>query len=121
MAASVESLNFPLLKVENLSKRFGSSAAVTIISFSVPENEIVGVIGANRSGETILSITHFPQRQQIPTVLFRLSPGTDQSSPRRTIRKCCTIFQVLFLVRSEFGPKQIALSITMIRVVKNAP
>jgi ABC-type sugar transport system ATPase subunit len=41
MTASVETLSFPLLEVENLSKRFGDSAALTSISFSVREKEIV--------------------------------------------------------------------------------
>jgi len=47
MAASVETLSFPLLEVENLSKRFVYSAALTsigpmtpTISFSRTENEI---------------------------------------------------------------------------------
>jgi ABC-2 type transport system ATP-binding protein len=54
MAASLETLSFPLLEVENLSKRFGDSAALTSISFSVREKEIVGVIGPNGSGKTTL-------------------------------------------------------------------
>jgi ABC-2 type transport system ATP-binding protein len=54
MAASVETVSFPLLEVENLSKRFGDSAALTSISFSVREKEIVGVIGPNGSGKTTL-------------------------------------------------------------------
>jgi ABC-2 type transport system ATP-binding protein len=54
MTASVETLSFPLLEVENLSKRFGDSAALTSISFSVREKEIVGVIGPNGSGKTTL-------------------------------------------------------------------
>jgi ABC-type multidrug transport system ATPase subunit len=53
-AASVEALSFPLLEVENLSTRFGDSAALTSISFSVRENEVVGVIGTNGSGKTTL-------------------------------------------------------------------
>jgi len=54
MAASVETLSFPLLEVENLSKRFGDSAALTSISSSVREKEIVGVIGPNGPGKTTL-------------------------------------------------------------------
>jgi ABC-type transporter Mla maintaining outer membrane lipid asymmetry ATPase subunit MlaF len=45
MAASVETPNFSLLEVENLSNRFGDSASLTSISFSVREKAIVGVIG----------------------------------------------------------------------------
>jgi ABC-2 type transport system ATP-binding protein len=43
-----------LLEVENLHKRFGSSAALTNISFSVCEKEILGVIGPNGAGKTTL-------------------------------------------------------------------
>jgi ABC-2 type transport system ATP-binding protein len=46
--------NHPLLEVENLSKRFGDSAGLTDISFSVREKEIVGVIGPNGAGKTTL-------------------------------------------------------------------
>jgi ABC-type branched-subunit amino acid transport system ATPase component len=54
MAGSVETLSFPLLEVENLSKRFGDSATLKSISFSVREKEIVGVIGPNGSAGSIV-------------------------------------------------------------------
>jgi ABC-type uncharacterized transport system ATPase subunit len=58
MDASVETLNFPLLEVENLSKRFGDSAALTSISFSVREKEIAGVIGPESSSTSKLYVEH---------------------------------------------------------------
>lgn len=54
MAASLGTGNLRLLEVENLSKRFGDSAALANISFSVRENEIVGIIGPNGAGKTTL-------------------------------------------------------------------
>jgi ABC-type multidrug transport system ATPase subunit len=54
MAGSLDSHSQPLLEVQNLSKRFGDSAALTNISFSVLEKEIVGVIGPNGAGKTTL-------------------------------------------------------------------
>jgi ABC-type multidrug transport system ATPase subunit len=54
MAGSLDSHCQPLLEVQNLSQRFGDSAALTNISFSVLEKEIVGVIGPNGSGKTTL-------------------------------------------------------------------
>src|SRR5580765_7873089 len=44
----------PLLKVENLSRSFGGLKAVSEVSFSVAEGEILGVIGPNGAGKTTL-------------------------------------------------------------------
>ena len=54
MAEPLDIENHRLLEVENLSKRFGDSAALTDISFSVREKEIVGIIGPNGAGKTTL-------------------------------------------------------------------
>jgi ABC-2 type transport system ATP-binding protein len=54
MAGFVDTPNLPLLEVEKLSKRFGDSAGLTNISFSVREKEIVGIIGPNGAGKTTL-------------------------------------------------------------------
>ncbi|MHB1127491.1 MAG: ABC transporter ATP-binding protein [Bacillota bacterium] len=42
----------PLLKINNLRKNFGGILAVKDLSFSVNENEIVGLIGPNGAGKT---------------------------------------------------------------------
>jgi ABC-type branched-subunit amino acid transport system ATPase component len=42
----------PLLKVRNLTKRFGGVEAVKNLSFDVEKNEILGLIGPNGSGKT---------------------------------------------------------------------
>lgn len=42
----------PLLKVEQLSKRFGGLQAVADLSYEVREREIVGIIGPNGAGKT---------------------------------------------------------------------
>ena len=54
MAGSLDSHSQPLREVQNLSERVGDSAALTNISFSVLEKEIVGVIGPNGAGKTTL-------------------------------------------------------------------
>lgn len=41
-----------ILKIENLSKSFGSSKIIDNISFEVPENSIFGFIGQNGAGKT---------------------------------------------------------------------
>jgi len=42
----------PVIKVENLTKKFGNFTAVDNISFSVFEGEIFGFLGANGAGKT---------------------------------------------------------------------
>jgi len=44
----------PLLQVENLSRSFGGLKAVSEVSFSVAEGEILGIIGPNGAGKTTL-------------------------------------------------------------------
>jgi ABC-type branched-subunit amino acid transport system ATPase component len=114
MAASAETLNFSSFEVETPSKRFGDSAALTSISFSVREKAIVGVIGPNGSWKTILSINHFPTAAANSNGSVSTFSWDYQLSPLRTIRNRRTFSPVLFLVISEFGPKQIGLSITII-------
>jgi len=43
-----------LLKVENLTKRFGGLVAVSDVSFAVSKGEIIGIFGPNGSGKTTL-------------------------------------------------------------------
>jgi branched-chain amino acid transport system ATP-binding protein len=44
----------PLLELANVSKRFGGLAAVSDVSFSVREGEVLGLIGPNGAGKTTL-------------------------------------------------------------------
>jgi ABC-type branched-subunit amino acid transport system ATPase component len=44
----------PLMEVSNLSKHFGGLRAVSSISFTIGQGEIVGVIGPNGAGKTTL-------------------------------------------------------------------
>src|SRR6202012_828035 len=43
-----------LLRVENLTKRFGGLVAVSDVSFTVSKGEIIGIFGPNGSGKTTL-------------------------------------------------------------------
>ncbi|MFN8656816.1 MAG: ATP-binding cassette domain-containing protein [Candidatus Obscuribacterales bacterium] len=44
----------PLLSIEQLSKRYGDSVALSHISFDLKPNEILGLIGPNGAGKTTL-------------------------------------------------------------------
>ena len=43
-----------LLKVENLTKRFGGLVAVSDVSFGIEKGQIIGIFGPNGSGKTTL-------------------------------------------------------------------
>ena len=43
-----------LLEVEGVSKRFGGLQAVSGVSFTIRESEILGLIGPNGAGKTTL-------------------------------------------------------------------
>jgi ABC-2 type transport system ATP-binding protein len=44
----------PIIKVENIVRKFGSTTAIDGITFSVEEGEVFGVLGPNGSGKTTL-------------------------------------------------------------------
>ena len=59
----------PIIKLENISKSFGSVSALTDISMQVKDNEVLGLIGDNGAGKStlikIISGVHAPDFRQI--------------------------------------------------------
>ena len=47
----------PILEFDNISKNFDDYTVLNSLSFSIPENKIVGLVGANGAGKTT-SIRH---------------------------------------------------------------
>ena len=71
----------PILEVRGVSKRFGGLVAVSDVSFSIGESEIVGLIGPNGAGKTTLfNVVNAVYKADQGTVIFagkditRLSP-----------------------------------------------
>jgi len=61
-----------ILSVESVSKTFGGLTALSAVSFSIRQGEIIGIIGPNGSGKTTLinCITGFVRPDE-GTILFR--------------------------------------------------
>ncbi len=64
-----------LLKVNNITKRFGGLVAVDNVSFDVKEHEVLGLIGPNGSGKTTI--------MNLISGAFKVSSGTISMQSRR--------------------------------------
>lgn len=77
----------PLIKVENLIKRYGNMVAVNDVSFSVQKGEIFGIIGPNGAGKTTtvecISGLRVPDSGSI--TVNELSPIKDRNKLHRIV------------------------------------
>ena len=83
-----------LLKVNNITKRFGGLVAVDNVSFDVKEHEVLGLIGPNGSGKTTI--------MNLISGAFKVSSGTISMQSRRFLPYQLTRFLVLGL-RARFS------------------
>lgn len=61
----------PLLEVENLSKSFGGVMAVSNVSFTLSQGEIVGLIGPNGAGKsTLFNLISGVDKPSVGTIKF---------------------------------------------------
>ena len=77
------------IRAENLTRRFGSLAAVDRLSFTVAEGEIFGLVGPDGAGKTttmrLLDLDHGSHRRR------RLGmAGTRSARPRRSRKTSAT-------------------------------
>jgi branched-chain amino acid transport system ATP-binding protein len=84
----------PILEVSNLVKRFGGITAVDDLSFSVRENEVLGIIGPNGSGKTTMfDIVSGYQTADAGHVRYEGVDITDLSADERSRRRLIRRFQ----------------------------
>ncbi|MBE8540097.1 ATP-binding cassette domain-containing protein [Geoglobus acetivorans] len=85
----------PLLKLENVTKRFGGLVAVDSISLEVEEGEALGIVGPNGSGKTtlynLISGVYYPDEGRI---IFNGEDITKLPPHRRTPLGLARTFQI---------------------------
>ena len=68
----VNEMNEPILRVDNMTKRFGSTVALDQVSLTVYPGEIRGLIGENGSGKsTVTSIVAGMQKCDEGSMTFK--------------------------------------------------
>lgn len=102
-----------LLEVEGVSKRFGSSYAVSEVSLSVTAGEILAIIGPNGAGKTTLfGVISGEHRASQGRVVFGSSEVTGWSAHRRARDGMSRTFQVARLFPTLGVVDHLALAIS---------
>ena len=89
-------MSTPLLSLERVSKNFGGNRAVSDVTFSLKEGEIVGLIGPNGAGKTTLvNLITGVQRASGGTIRFSGLDVTDQRPFQAARRGLARTFQIV--------------------------
>ena len=84
-----------LLKVENITRRFGGLAAVHNVSFEVARGEIVGIIGPNGAGKTtVFNLITGALSKDTGRVIFADKEITNIKPHKTTSIGICRTFQL---------------------------
>ncbi len=85
---------YPLLKVENMSKSFGITRALNDVSFSLEGGQVLGLIGENGSGKsTITSIIAGLQPADSGAMFLEGKPYAPKNSSEAQKQGICMILQ----------------------------
>ncbi len=91
----------PALRVTDIAKRFGSTAALCGVSFDVPKGAVVGLVGDNGAGKStmvkVIAGVHRPDRGSIEVDGDRIEPANPIEAREAGIE---TVFQDLSLIPS---------------------
>jgi branched-chain amino acid transport system ATP-binding protein len=86
----------PILRLEDVSKRFGGILAVDSVSLTLKQGEIVGLIGPNGAGKTtlvnLITGAHHPDSGKIT---FQGEDVTNQQPYQAARRGLCRTFQIV--------------------------
>lgn len=86
----------PLLKAENLVKKFGGITAVDNVSMSVEKNEMVGIIGPNGAGKTTLfSLLSGTEKPDSGKIYFNGEDITNSKPYHRALKGLVRTFQIV--------------------------
>jgi branched-chain amino acid transport system ATP-binding protein len=86
----------PMLRLENVSKRFGGIQAVDDVSMTLAQGEIVGLIGPNGAGKTTLvNLMTGAQHANSGRIIFEGEDVTSQQPHQAARRGLCRTFQIV--------------------------
>ncbi len=82
-----------MVEIQNLTKYYGSKAALKGISFTIKENEVLGFLGPNGAGKsTTLNIMAgvIPSTGSYTGTAYRRGKKAGRNGTvRRKVRRCC--------------------------------
>lgn len=111
-----------MIKLHNVSKRFGSFQAVNDVSLHIEGGEIFGIIGTSGAGKsTLLRLMNFLERPDQGNVIFNGRDLNDLTSKQlRQVRQSLSmIFQSHHLVKNKTVFHNVAVPLEIAKVDKS--